>query len=167
MPEIYIGLGSNVDRKRHISSGLNMLAARFGSLTVSSVYESDAVGFSGPPFYNLVAAVTADISLAALARVLKEIEDASGRDRSAAKYSNRTLDLDILTYGECVGCYEGILLPREEVIQMAYILAPMVQIAGLKYFPGGNKTYQELWNSFDQAGQPIKKVNQFWFAKEQ
>lgn len=164
MPEIYIGLGSNVNRRQHIRCGLDMLAAEFGELTVSSVYKSDAVGFSGAPFYNLVVAVVADISLTALTVTLKAIEDANGRDRTAVKYSDRTLDLDVLTYGEWAGDLEGIMLPREETTQMAYILGPMAQIAGPKYLPGSRSTYQELWDAFDQASQPITKISRFWFG---
>ena len=53
MARVYLGLGSNIERERYVIAGLDALAARFGELTLSSVYEREAVGFSGQPFLNL------------------------------------------------------------------------------------------------------------------
>ncbi len=162
MPEIYIGIGSNVEREKHISSGLDMLAAKFGDLNISSVYESRAVGFIGAHFYNLAVWAEVELPISKLVKTFKEIEDANQRERQNEDYSTRTLDLDLLTYGALVGKYENIILPREEITQRAYILAPMAEIAGHKYFPGSNQTYQMLWNAFDKTKQPLKQIKCFW-----
>src|SRR5690606_19935199 len=99
MVTLYLSLGSNVAREFHICAALDALAERFGPLRISSVYESEAVGFAGEAFYNLVVGLETDLGLASLVAFLKQLEDANGRDRSQPKFSARTLDIDVLLYG--------------------------------------------------------------------
>ena len=102
MTRIYISLGSNIDRERHIRAGLDALHAEFGELQVSRVFESEAVGFNGRPFYNLVAAAETDLPLATVCQRLRAMEFAHGREPDAKKFAPRTLDLDLLLYGDLV-----------------------------------------------------------------
>ncbi|MGL4792127.1 MAG: 2-amino-4-hydroxy-6-hydroxymethyldihydropteridine diphosphokinase, partial [Aeromonas jandaei] len=99
MTTIYISLGSNIERERHIRAGLDALYAAFGELRVSRVFESEAVGFNGRPFYNLVAAAETDLPLVTVCQLLREMEFAHGREPDAKKFAPRTLDLDLLLYG--------------------------------------------------------------------
>ena len=84
---IYLSLGSNIERYRHITAALDALADTFGELTISSVYESEAVGFEGDSFYNLVVCIETSESVGQVSKVLKAIEDANGRNRTAARFS--------------------------------------------------------------------------------
>ncbi|MGH8553740.1 MAG: 2-amino-4-hydroxy-6-hydroxymethyldihydropteridine diphosphokinase, partial [Methylococcales bacterium] len=72
MPKIHLSMGSNIDRETHISSALRELGELFGELAISSVYETLAVGFEGPPFFNLVVSFQSDEPLLELAKALRE-----------------------------------------------------------------------------------------------
>ena len=111
MTRIYISLGSNIEREHHIRAGLDALHAEFGELQVSRVFESEAVGFNGRPFYNLVVGADTNLPLATLCQRLRAMEFAHGREPDAKKFAPRTLDLDLLLYGDLV-CDEPLVLPR-------------------------------------------------------
>lgn len=106
MTQVFLGLGSNLARQKNICAGLAALESVFGELRVSRIYESEAVGFSGSHFYNLVVSLETGLSVAALSETLKKIEDDNGRVRTGPKYSPRTLDIDILTYQQLWNAYD-------------------------------------------------------------
>ena len=64
--KVYVSIGSNIDRERHITAALDALAEKFSVLDISSVYESEAVGFAGDNFFNLVAGFDTDKTVSAL-----------------------------------------------------------------------------------------------------
>lgn len=162
MPEVFLGIGSNIERHKHICCALDMLADALGDLTVSSVYESDAVGFNGSPFYNLVVGVETELSLAELIQLIKRVEDVNGRDRSGPKFSPRTLDIDVLLYGERAGLYEGILLPRAEIVEYAHVLLPLAEIAAERMLPGVDRRCGEIWRDYDKTRQSLVAVDFVW-----
>ncbi|AJQ96898.1 2-amino-4-hydroxy-6-hydroxymethyldihydropteridine diphosphokinase [Gynuella sunshinyii] len=162
MVRVYLSLGSNIDRYRHLTSGLNMLREHFGRLDLSPVYESAAVGFEGDDFLNLVVAVDVTIGCGELSRQLKAIEDLHGRDRSMARFSARTLDIDILTYGDVVGDIDGITLPRAEILTSAFVLKPLSDLAPTAIHPHSRISYADLWKSYDQSRQPLLQVAFNW-----
>ena len=145
---VFIGVGSNLDRVRHVRAGLDALAETFGELQVSPVYESEAVGFDGSPFLNLVVGVRTDKSLAQLSRCLKAIELANGRRPDAPRFSPRTLDLDILTYGDLDHPRDGVDIPRGEILLNAFVLKPLADLAGGCRHPVDGRTYRELWQAY-------------------
>ena len=112
MPRIYLGIGSNIERERHVAIALDALAARFGELAISPVYEAPALGFAGDPFLNLVVGVDGTLPLRTLADDLRALERAHGRPLHATRNSPRRLDIDILTYGDRVDNADGVELPR-------------------------------------------------------
>lgn len=162
MTEVYLSLGSNIDRSRHISAALEALAGQFGELIISSVFESEAVGFDGNHFFNLVVGVEASLSIGALSDVLKGIEDENGRRRSGPKFSSRTLDIDILTYGDFVGEQAGVKLPRAELTKNAFVLWPMAEVAPTHRHPVSGQTYAELWADYDKTRQKLWPVDFVW-----
>ncbi len=114
MAQIYISLGSNVDREKHTRAGLQALHQSFGALQLSSLFESEAVGFDGKPFYNMVIGATTTKTMPEVAHLLKQIEADNGRVRGGKKFSPRTLDLDLLLYDDLV-TDELVQLPRGEI----------------------------------------------------
>lgn len=150
MVTVYLSLGSNIDRERHIRAAVSTLQREFGAVALSSVYETAAVGFNGDPFYNLVAAIDTDRPLRDLATWLRGVEAAHGRDREAPKFSARTLDIDVLTYGQEVGVVDGIELPRDEILKHAFVLAPLAELAPAARHPALGLSYAELWRRHDQ-----------------
>ena len=127
---VYISIGSNVDRERYVTAALDALSAWFGELIISPVYDSEAVGFDGSPFLNLVVGVDTTLPVAELSQRFKQLEAENGRRRDVPKFSARTLDLDILTYGDAVGRIEGVELPRGEILKNAFVLNPMASCGG-------------------------------------
>jgi 2-amino-4-hydroxy-6-hydroxymethyldihydropteridine diphosphokinase len=161
MPLIYISIGSNNRRDYHIRCAVHALERQFGQVQLSSVYESDAVGFVGEPFYNLVAAAHTELSIADCIAVFKQIEDDFGRDRSAAKFSGRTLDLDLLTYDEVI-CQQPVELPRAEITENAFVLWPMAELAANTQHPLTGLSYSELWQAYPKTKQKIRPVPFIW-----
>lgn len=165
MTAIYLSLGSNVDRHKHILAALDALGELLGELTISSVYESKSVGFDGSNFFNLVVGAETDLAIAELSENLKRIEDDNGRKRSGPKFSPRTLDIDILTYGDFVGVENGIELPRAEINKNAFVLLPLAEIAPAVLHPRLQKTYQQLWAEYDQVSQKLWVIDFEWQGK--
>lgn len=155
MTQVFLGLGSNLEREKNIRAGLAALQALFGHVVLSKMYESESVGFKGNHFYNMVVSLETNLTLACLSETLKKIEDDHGRVRTGPKYSPRTLDIDILTYGDFVGVEAGIELPRAEITQNAFVLLPLSEIAPQQLHPQLKKTYADLWQGYDQCSQAL------------
>lgn len=165
MTSIYLSLGSNVDRHRHIAAALDALALLLGDLRISSVYESKSVGFDGSNFFNLVVGADTSLSIADLSERLKKIEDDNGRKRNGPKFSPRTLDIDILTYGDFVGTEAGVELPRAEITKNAFVLWPLAEIAPQVRHPLLKQTYEDLWVAYDKSSQHLWPIEFEWNGK--
>lgn len=162
MALVYLSLGSNIDRERHIGAALDALGKHFGSLEISTVFESVAVGFEGDSFYNLVVGIHSGLAVGEIAKVLKHIEDCNGRDRSAPKFGPRSLDIDILTVDNLAGEIDGIKLPRNEVLKNAFVLQPLAELAADMIHPLTNKTMGQHWQEFDKTSQQLWPVKFEW-----
>jgi len=155
---IYISLGSNINREANTRAGVDALRQQYGSLLLSSVYESEAVGFDGDSFYNMVIALETDDDVFAVASTLRAIEEANGRDRSSPKFSSRTLDLDLLLYDDRVINEQGLQLPRDEILSRAFVLLPIFELAPNLQHPEVHKSYAELWRDFDKSKEVLEAV---------
>jgi 2-amino-4-hydroxy-6-hydroxymethyldihydropteridine diphosphokinase len=164
MTEIYISLGSNINRQHNVEKGLDALAQLLGSLTLSSLFESEAIGFAGKPFYNMVIGATTELSLEDLAQSLRIIEYANGRSQNAKKFSPRTLDLDLLLYGDVIA-QQPAQIPRDEITKNAFVLWPLAEIASALVHPIVGKSYQALWQAYDKSQQKLNVVPLTWSEK--
>ncbi len=158
MPRVWVSIGSNIERERHVRAAIAALRARFGELILSPVYETPAEGFDGDPFYNLVAGFDTALPPQRLHAELRAIEDANGRVRGAGKFSARTLDIDVLTYGDQRDATGGKPLPRDEITRYAFVLKPLADVAGDERHPVLGRTYGELWAAFDGPGRDRLRV---------
>lgn len=158
MSTIYISLGSNINREVNTRAGVSALRQVFREIKLSSVYESEAVGFEGDAFLNMVIACDVDTSVHETNRLLREIEDSNGRDRTGPKFSSRTLDLDLLLYDDLVLNEKGLVLPRGEILKNAFVLWPLAEIAPDLRHPENDKTYSELWSEFDKTKENLKPI---------
>lgn len=162
MVQVYLSIGSNIEREKHIRGALDALQLSFGSLTLSSVYESEAVGFKGDPFFNLVVGMETELRVGELAGQLRQIEDEHGRNREGPKFSSRTLDIDILTYGDYVGVADGVQLPRDEITKNAFVLLPLSELVPAEVHPQTQQSYQQLWSEFSAEEQRLWRVGFHW-----
>ena len=147
MTRVYVSVGSNIDRENMVRSCVFALNETFSNLSKSSVYESIAVGFSGDNFYNLVVRFDADDPHKVM-QILREIEQNHGRDRNQKKFSARTLDLDLLLFGELDLHDEGFDVPREEIRHYAFVLGPLAELAPQEIHPILKKSFADMWSEF-------------------
>ncbi|RHW74643.1 2-amino-4-hydroxy-6-hydroxymethyldihydropteridine diphosphokinase [Colwellia sp. RSH04] len=162
MHRVYVSLGSNINRFQHIGAALDALDERFSPLTISKVYDCQPIGFIGDNFLNLVVGFDSQLSVGEIMNVLHEIEDNNNRQRTGPKFGARTLDIDILLYDNLVGVIDGVTLPRGEIIENAFVLLPLTDIAGDKIHPELNVTYNSLWQSYNQTSQHLSEIEFIW-----
>jgi 2-amino-4-hydroxy-6-hydroxymethyldihydropteridine diphosphokinase len=158
MPEIFLSLGSNIDPEIHIPAAIMELKNMFGSLLVSSTYETASVGFEGPAFHNLVIAFQSDQDPRDIARQLRELEERHGRTRNSQKFSSRALDVDLILYGSQIFADHDLRLPRDEITRYAFVLEPLAEIAAERLHPVSGQSYRQLWTAFDKHGLSQKKL---------
>ena len=158
MPIAYLSLGSNLDPERHLRAGIDALRERFGDVLVSAAYRFPAVGYDGHDFLNAAAAIRTDLTPQALNAWLHALEDAHGRDRSGPRYSDRTLDIDIVLYDDLVAEGAGNLrIPRDE-LRHAFVLKPLAEIAPEAVHPLERRTIAELWRAHPEHGVHFDEV---------
>jgi 2-amino-4-hydroxy-6-hydroxymethyldihydropteridine diphosphokinase len=157
--QAYLSLGSNLQPEENLRKAVAALRARFGEVVVSPVYRTPAVGFKGPAFLNAIAVIESDIHPFALNDWLHALEMAQGRDRRDASYSNRTLDIDIIYFGDLV--LEGpddFQLPRPE-LHHAFVLKPLADVAPDFVDPVRHVTLAKLWAAHPEAATPPQQVD--------
>jgi 2-amino-4-hydroxy-6-hydroxymethyldihydropteridine diphosphokinase len=158
----YISIGSNIDKDKHIPASLAALAQVFGELTISSIYESEPVGFTGDVFYNLVVGFDSDLEVKAVAKQLRQIELDNGRTPESRKFAARTLDLDLILYGDLIVNDGRLQIPRDEIEHYAFVLEPLAEIAPNLKHPISHISYAELWDKFDKTNLKQKRVTPPW-----
>ena len=158
MAQVYVSVGSNLDRERNIATALQLLTDRYGELQQSSVYESAAVGFDSAPFYNLVLGFSTQESPRVIQDQLHAIEERCGRQRTTT-LSARTLDLDLLLYDDRVMADGKLVLPREDINRYAFVLGPLAEIAGTARHPVTALSYADMWAAFDDRDQLLTRID--------
>ncbi len=161
---ILISVGSNIEKETNVSKGLDLLQQAFGQLALSVFYESDAVGFTGNTFLNLVVGASTVATVGEVIQTLKNIEVVCGRIKNSEKFSDRTLDLDLLTYDDVV-CDSPVTLPRDEILYNAFVLRPMADLAPNALHPQTNTTYAQLWHEYDKSKQRLWPSQFTWSNK--
>lgn len=159
---VYVGIGSNIEREDNIRSGVKSLQQAFGYCQLSSVYDSEAVGFKGHAFFNLVARFDVAQDVSTVITRLREIENEHQRERNGPRFSSRTLDIDLLLYDQQILEDQDCHLPRDEILHSAFVLAPLAEIAPNLCHPVNGETYASLWHRFDASQQPIKRLDGFF-----
>ena len=162
MPRVYISIGSNIDRDKNILASLQALEQQFGKLTISSIYESEPVGFTGDTFYNLVVGFNSELEVKYVAKQLRQIELDNGRTRDCQKFSARTLDLDLLLYDDLILNDGRLQIPRDEIEHYAFVLEPLAEIAPTLKHPISHLSYAELWEKFDKTNLKQKRLTPAW-----
>jgi len=155
---VYVAAGSNVEPMRHLALVLEELERRFGPLAVSTAYRNRAFGFEGPDFINLVIGFDTAEPVEQVVDELRDVERLCGRTRAAPKWAPRSMDLDILLYGELTCDEPDLTLPRPDLLRRAYMLGPLAEIAPLLKHPVSGRAISALWEAFDRAAHPLEAV---------
>jgi 2-amino-4-hydroxy-6-hydroxymethyldihydropteridine diphosphokinase len=166
VPEVFVAAGSNVEPIRNLRIALDVLNGHFAPLQVSRAYQNAAVGFAGDDFVNLVLGFETDLPLQAVMERLHDAEAACGRERHAPKWAPRSMDLDILLFGEMLCDEPGLKLPRPDLLKRPYMLGPAAEIAPTLVHPTAHRTLGDLWQDMQatQAAHTMRPVELGWSA---
>jgi len=141
----YIGLGSNLgDPQQHIKNAVVALRSlpQSGRLHCSHYYRSKAIGPGKQPDYiNAVVSITTSLPPLTLLRELQSIEHTHGRQRDI-RWGARTLDLDLLLYGDHIISSKELQVPHPEIFNRNFVLYPLNDIAPTLVFPNGSHLTQ-------------------------
>jgi 2-amino-4-hydroxy-6-hydroxymethyldihydropteridine diphosphokinase len=144
----YVGLGGNIgDRRAYLERALDLLRREPGIdvLAVSSIRETDPVGYTEQPrFLNAVAAVDTELGPRELLERLLAVERALGRERSGTRFGPRTIDLDLLLYGDEVVEEPGLTVPHPRLAERRFVLEPLVELAPDLVLPDGRRVGELL-----------------------
>ncbi|MGE8413726.1 MAG: 2-amino-4-hydroxy-6-hydroxymethyldihydropteridine diphosphokinase [Pseudomonas sp.] len=155
LTQVFLGLGSNIERETHLRAGLDALAGFLVDMRCSAVFESQPVGIKSGPFFNLVVSAFTELPLIELDRRLKFIEADNGR--YAPDRKGLPLDIDVLLYGDLTGNFDGLVLPRAEILKNAFVLWPLSLMAPERLHPLAGKSLGDLWQEarIDQVLAPV------------
>lgn len=145
MVKIYLGIGSNIEPEKNIAAGLVSLTTLFSTLEISPTYLAPPFGFDGDDFHNLVVCAETNLSISQVVDALRQIEFDHGRPEQAVKFSSRSLDIDLLLFGDFVGRVGEYNIPRSDIEKFDFVLRPLQDIAGKDVHPVSGKMFSELW----------------------
>jgi 2-amino-4-hydroxy-6-hydroxymethyldihydropteridine diphosphokinase len=158
VPRVFVAAGSNIDPERNLAHATRELMSSFPDVQCSGWYRNKAVGFEGDDFINFVAGFSTELPVHAVVERLHQIESQCGRPREAPKWAPRSMDLDILLYGDLVCEEPGLKLPRPDLVKRAFMLGPMAELAPETMHPTLHVTIGELWERFDRAAHLMTRV---------
>lgn len=155
MATVYLGLGSNIAPEENLKLAMRELRRRFGSIAVSPVYRSAAVGFEGADFLNLVVRLETEDTPHGICRAMEAIHNLAGRARGGQKWASRPLDIDLLLYNGLVMDEQPVRVPRSDILEYSFVLRPLAELAPELIHPLTGRTMLAHWQEFDAARQPL------------
>jgi len=158
MRHIYLGIGSNDKPKENIRLAIKELRDSFGEIQISPVYKNKAVGFKGEDFLNLVVAFHTELSVEEIMKIIEKIHALSGRKRVSEKYSSRTLDIDLLLYGQDILNNSNFEVPREDILKYSFVLKPLSEMAPNLIHPETKQSIISHWKSMSSKSDDLKLV---------
>jgi 2-amino-4-hydroxy-6-hydroxymethyldihydropteridine diphosphokinase len=156
---VLVAAGSNVEPEANLRRALGMLAKAYPGMRSSRGYRNAAVGFAGDDFVNMVVVFETGDDVRTVLTQLHAAEAACGRARNAPKWAPRSMDLDILLFGDMVCDEPGLVLPRPDLERRAYMLGPAAEIAPAMLHPTLDATLGELWEKFPRDAHPLEPVD--------
>ena len=158
MSRAYLSLGSNVNAEEHIGAAMAALEKTFPVCRFSPIYRSRAVGFDGDDFINLAAMIETGLEPLELRAWLRELEDRYGRDRNQPRFSDRTLDIDILLFDDLVIDSAELDVPRAEILKFAHVLKPLADLAPALEHPTDGRTISAIWEQSGLDDSVLEKI---------
>jgi 2-amino-4-hydroxy-6-hydroxymethyldihydropteridine diphosphokinase len=158
MPRVFVAAGSNVEPERNLAKAAAELVRQFPDIEFSPWYRNKAVGFEGDDFINFAIAFETLLPVHEVVAKLRDIEALCGRPPGAPKWAPRSMDLDILLYGDLVVDEPGLKLPRPDLLKRPFMLGPAADLAPNLKHPTENATLGELWQRFDRGAHTLTRV---------
>ncbi len=158
---VFLGLGSNLgNRKNIIEQAIENIKAFSEIIKVSPLYESSAWGFnSNNEFINMAIQISTELTAEQLIENILHIEKQLGREqKTTTSYQDRTIDIDILFYGDQILNSENLTIPHPKISERLFVLKPLNDISPNYIHPILNKTISELLAICDDESE-IKKCN--------
>ena len=144
----YLSLGSNVSPEKNIQFALDQLSKIFGETVSSSTYKTKAIGFEGSDFLNLVVKIETDLDPERLIDRLHGIEEMTGRITGTKAFNDRTLDIDVLIYGDHIN--PDLNIPRDEILMYGFVLEPLAELNPEGLHPIERVSFMELWTKLKE-----------------
>ena len=157
--EIFLSLGSNINPEENLQVACRELIKTFGKIKVSSVYRNKPIGFEGNDFLNMVVKVKSTYSPNEILDCLRGLEARTGRDIGTGVFDSRTLDIDMILFGNLVNPEKPLKIPRNDIELYSFVLCPLAEIEPSGIHPVKGKTFKDLWEDFDQEGHLLDKVS--------
>lgn len=142
--EVYLGLGSNMgDRQQNLDKALELLSNRLRVNKVSTIYDTEPIGNPDQPrFLNMVCQAHTTLAPEGLLALVKGFESKMGR--TGKSNAPRPIDIDILLYGDRVIETPGLIIPHPRMLERAFVLVPLAEIAPKLVHPIARKTIKNL-----------------------
>ena len=158
MSLITISLGSNIEPQLNLEKATNEIA-KFATLEkTSKIYKSKSVGFEGNDFLNQVILCEVKVELEETYFKLKKIEKEMGRVKNVNKFSDRLIDLDLLTFNDEIS--EGkITLPHSDILKYSFVLVPFAEIYPEFIHPVNRKSIETLLKEKNSFLSEVEKIN--------
>jgi len=154
----YLSGGSNVEPERHLALAAHELKRSFPGARFSRCYRNRAIGFEGPDFINFAAELPVHTDATAMRAELQRIEALCGREPGAPRWAPRSMDLDVLLFGDQVFSLPGLVVPRPDLLRRAFMLGPLTELAPALIHPVEMQRLDALWQAFDRDAHPLAPV---------
>ncbi|MEM3203797.1 MAG: 2-amino-4-hydroxy-6-hydroxymethyldihydropteridine diphosphokinase [Saccharolobus sp.] len=158
LAKAYIGIGSNIEPEDNVRKSLIYLRDKFKVTKISTVYLTKAIPPNQPDYYNCVVEIKTNLDPFYIKYVLRKIEEKLGRVRSENKYMPRTIDLDLLLYGNLVINSDELIIPNPEILR-PFVIIPLYELNEDLVIPNINKSLKELIKSVN--GDDMKPLNDY------
>jgi 2-amino-4-hydroxy-6-hydroxymethyldihydropteridine diphosphokinase len=155
---VFVGAGSNIDPVENLRRAGAELERVFGELALSSVYQTAPVGLEGDDFLNMAIGFVTDLPVKNVLADLERIEKMAGREPHTGHLVSRTLDLDLLLYGDLITDGPDATLPRADITEYAFVLEPMAELAPDLRHPVSGMTIAEHRARFDRGGPRVRRL---------
>ncbi|MEM4086244.1 MAG: 2-amino-4-hydroxy-6-hydroxymethyldihydropteridine diphosphokinase [Saccharolobus sp.] len=158
LAKAYIGIGSNIEPEDNVRKSLIYLRDKFKVTKISTVYLTKAIPPNQPDYYNCVVEIKTNLDPFYIKYVLRKIEEKLGRVRSENKYMPRTIDLDLLLYGNLVINSDELIIPNPEILR-PFVIIPLYELNEDLVIPNINKSLKEIIKSVN--GDDMKPLNDY------
>ena len=157
--EVFLSLGSNINPEENLQFACRELKKTFGNIQLSSVYRIKPIGFLVNDFENMVVKVTSPNSPNEILDCLRGLEAKTGRDIGTGAFDSRTLDIDMILFGDLVHPEKPFKIPRNDIERYGFVLCPLAEIEPDGIHPLIGKSFKDLWEDFDQEEHRLKKIS--------